>query len=646
MLKSPYLFAISILVTLIHWTGVAKAQDVNMGLSFELPPVQAQALTPPVIPARPARIEIAASELAYQGKNLPPIAASLEIEENDTEENDTVENEAILFERGSAIAFSKDQLSAEALPVKTVDLDAIEQAEPEADNIALTFAANTVSIETNTTPQSTDAAALPVGEAVAFSPADHSLGLDDWIFENGTHSLVAHTVGSAEGTRQANGQRTQAYYGHTDPGNGVWNLGTFSYQHEANSPEEADKKQLQRLKRQGLELEEQATQLGMQLSLEEKLNGLDLANQAPLAALDRGGYIERLAQAKRLQMKGDEAILWARTHAYIDPNTRRWNAPGLGNNVHSISDDQDRRISAIASALRAYSPKNLNIASLAHLEQISLTNTGTNTSTGLTARAEENNEPIFGSSDVDNQILTELSEFAISFGLPPAEPSDTTSYVASATATTPIADKSNDSEHKDMPVPDIGIVFSPTGEIADPTVVASQVTDSNQNEEVEATNNETTELLTLDSLREEADTTELSATPVRAIAPDNAEAISTETTEEVSVETSTAEESTVEEGTNEITTAENNTADSSNTSDESSVQISAPSEDIAADIAAIADVDNENTANAAQLQSLLTGVNTLADPADLEALKDSERNSESALTRQFFRTEDKVVKRD
>ena len=284
-------------------------------------------------------------------------------------------------------------------------------------------------------------------------------------------------------------------------------------------------------------------------------------------------------------------------------------------------------------------PADVDITSI---QQISLTNTGTNTSTGLTTRAEENNEPIFGSSDVDNQILTELSEFAISFGLPPAEPSDTTSYVASATATTPIADKSNDSEHKDMPVPDIGIVFSPTGEIADPTVVASQVTDSNQNEEVEATNNETTELLTLDSLREEADTTELSATPVRAIAPDNAEAISTETTEEVSVETSTAEESTVEEGTNEMTTAENNTADSSNTSDESSVQISAPSEDIAA----IADVDNENTDNAAQLQSLLTGVNTLADPADLEALKDSERNSESALTRQFFRTEDKVVKRD
>ncbi|MGB3296997.1 MAG: hypothetical protein WBA76_01915 [Phormidesmis sp.] len=177
---------------------------------------------------------------------------------------------------------------------------------------------------------------------------------DDWIFEGGSGSLVAHAVGSAEGTRQWDGEQTRAYYGHRDPGNGVWNLGTFSYQHEATSPEDADEKQIKRLKAQGFELEEQASQQGVRLTLPEKLNGLDLANQAPLAALGKGGYIEQLAQAHQLQLQDEAAIAWARTQAYKDPDTKLWNAPGLGNNAYSISQDQERRMSAISQALGAY----------------------------------------------------------------------------------------------------------------------------------------------------------------------------------------------------------------------------------------------------------------------------------------------------
>ncbi|MEO1402768.1 MAG: hypothetical protein AAFV72_16180 [Cyanobacteria bacterium J06635_1] len=174
------------------------------------------------------------------------------------------------------------------------------------------------------------------------------------IFEGGSDSLVARIVGSAEGTRTADGQRTTAYYGHVDPGNGVWNLGTFSYQHGASSPEEADVKQLARLQRQGNTLEHKASLNGLELSLLEKLNGLDLANQSPRAALERGGYIERLAEARQQGMDGADAILWARTHAYMDPDTQRWNAPGLGNTHHSISRDQARRLRAINRALDGY----------------------------------------------------------------------------------------------------------------------------------------------------------------------------------------------------------------------------------------------------------------------------------------------------
>ena len=170
------------------------------------------------------------------------------------------------------------------------------------------------------------------------------------LFEGGANSLVARAVGSAEGTRTPHGQKTLAYYGHVDPGNQAWNQGTFSYQHHAQSPDEADQKQLSRLKRQTKELHRLASNQGLTLTTEEVLNGIDLANQAPIAALDRG-YIDWLAQAKAMGLEGDDAIVWARTRSFLDPDTGRWNAPGLGNSVQQITQDQARRQRAIAQAL-------------------------------------------------------------------------------------------------------------------------------------------------------------------------------------------------------------------------------------------------------------------------------------------------------
>ncbi|MBD1909547.1 MULTISPECIES: hypothetical protein [unclassified Leptolyngbya] len=174
------------------------------------------------------------------------------------------------------------------------------------------------------------------------------------LFEGGANSLVARVVGSAEGTRTAEGQRTPAFYGHRDPGNGVWNLGSFSYQHGAASPEEADEKQLKRLRKQAATLQEKAVRAGIDMSLAEQLNGIDLANQSPRAALHRGGYIDRLAESRQFQMQGDEAILWSRTRAFLDPDTQKWNAPGLGNTAHGVTRDQERRMRAIARALNTY----------------------------------------------------------------------------------------------------------------------------------------------------------------------------------------------------------------------------------------------------------------------------------------------------
>ena len=204
-----------------------------------------------------------------------------------------------------------------------------------AEDVALTF---------GLPPQgSATAESLPLLGDIA----DHPLNK---LFKGDSISLVAKAVGSAEGTRTPNGGYTSAYYGHVDPGNGVWNLGSFSYQHGAKSPEDADRKQLKRLERQALALRHQAKAKQIRLTLLEELNGIDLANQAPLAALDRG-YIDWLYKAKQMPMGDAERIRWARTRAFINPDTGYFDAPGLGNQLDSIYWDQSRRQGQIEKAL-------------------------------------------------------------------------------------------------------------------------------------------------------------------------------------------------------------------------------------------------------------------------------------------------------
>lgn len=173
------------------------------------------------------------------------------------------------------------------------------------------------------------------------------------LFADGENSIVALAIGHAEGTRTVDGRKTLAYYGHLDPGNQAWNQGTFSYQHGANSPEEADQKQLDQLTQQAKILHYLAFEKDIALTSKELLNGLDLANQAPLAALDRG-YINWLSKAKIMGLQEEEAILWARTRSFLDPDTGRWNAPGLGNSIQTITADQTRRQQAIANVIAAY----------------------------------------------------------------------------------------------------------------------------------------------------------------------------------------------------------------------------------------------------------------------------------------------------
>lgn len=194
----------------------------------------------------------------------------------------------------------------------------------------------------------------------------------DKLFQGGSDSIVARTVGAAEGTRAADGGKTSLYEGHTDPGNGVWNRGTFSYQfgNEENlTADEADRRQVAKIKRiHDSVMVPKAAEKGITpLTLAEEINGIDLINQAPLAVTEEGGYVERLAEAKKKGLSGDEAILDARVWAFWDAGKGGWDAPGLRayddlGKEASIRHDQDRRMGMINQALEAYQQQHGAIA--------------------------------------------------------------------------------------------------------------------------------------------------------------------------------------------------------------------------------------------------------------------------------------------
>ena len=420
MLKLPSLFATSIIVTLTSWTGLAKASEKAVGFSLALPsaPQQvAHSLPEATLPSQPVDMQT----LVRHQEILPPL------------EKDSTEDAPSLASSGQTD-------------------DKIELSFDAADE---DFQAKVAALE-NEPSTETESAEIERAEILA-KTTENAQGLEDWIFKGGADSLVARTVGSAEGTRHWSGAKTPAYYGHTDPGNGVWNRGTFSYQHEAHSPEEADDKQLQRLKLQSLQLEEQAQAQGLKLTLEEKLNGVDLANQAPLAALDRGGYIEQLAKARRLNMEGTEAIVYARTWAYLDPDTRQWNAPGLGNTIQGIDRDQRRRAAAIAQAYQAYSQPGTDPSALSKLDEIHVVDTAAKQPSLLTSASEA----------LSFELSTSEPPISLSIQPQPSAPNP------QLTAKTAISNLPTNSLSES---PDLGVQFSATDDNAIAAVVDANTT--------------------------------------------------------------------------------------------------------------------------------------------------------------------------
>ncbi|MBD2327725.1 hypothetical protein [Alkalinema sp. FACHB-956] len=332
------------------WLGMSYAAQADGVVGFDAIEIEQAAVTPQVI--QQPLIKQPQGQLSRPNSaSLTPPSPTLSVSQPPANPSQNpsspadAEAEVVVFPAESRAAIAPTDSS-------------VAQGEPEVDRTVDRMVDRTVDRTVETTPRNFDRPSPSLGSPSTSHGNVDQIGnhnafdnADTTIFAGGANSLVARAVGSAEGTRRPDGGKNPAYYGHVDPGNAQWNLGSFSYQHGAASPAEADDRQLRRLQKQDQMIRERAAQYGMQLGLKERLNAIDLANQAPLAALDRGGYVERLKAAKQAGLSGEAAILEARVNAYRHPDTQQWDAPGLGNNEAFIRHDQARRMDAIAQAM-------------------------------------------------------------------------------------------------------------------------------------------------------------------------------------------------------------------------------------------------------------------------------------------------------
>ncbi len=153
--------------------------------------------------------------------------------------------------------------------------------------------------------------------------------------------LLKRAIGRAEGTRDANGNPTAAYHGHRDPG---WsgrcqNMGSFSYQHCAASPEAADQSWLGTLRKAEQDINAQAVaKFGKPLSQAAMVAALDGYTQSP----DAG---KRIVDHLPTTDPNPQQIVAART-ASLEASRRAKGGPPM-----NVPRDQQRRVNALLEQL-------------------------------------------------------------------------------------------------------------------------------------------------------------------------------------------------------------------------------------------------------------------------------------------------------
>ena len=151
-----------------------------------------------------------------------------------------------------------------------------------------------------------------------------------------TDDTLKRAICRAEGTCDLSGNPNHAYSSHTDPGNRKRNLGFFSYQHGASSPQEADQKQLARLRVvESRYVAQSQAKFGEPCSRACMVAWLDAFNQSP----DAGNrFIKFLATAD----PSPQQLIDARAAA-LSESRREVGAPSPMN----VPADQKRRVDAL-----------------------------------------------------------------------------------------------------------------------------------------------------------------------------------------------------------------------------------------------------------------------------------------------------------
>lgn len=187
----------------------------------------------------------------------------------------------------------------------------------------------------------------------------------------GSAAMGAVVIGQAEGTRTPTGDFRDGYHGHTDPGNGVANSGSFSLQHAGGlTPEQADARQLTRLSQQIPAFEIAARAAGLDPNDAALATAyLDLYNQSPTAA---ARFVDQLDYLSNNGISTD-SLVELRVRSFVDQQTgERFRLPGGGQagggfvNIARdalgrepterevqavIRRDQNRRLTAMEAAL-------------------------------------------------------------------------------------------------------------------------------------------------------------------------------------------------------------------------------------------------------------------------------------------------------
>jgi hypothetical protein len=131
-------------------------------------------------------------------------------------------------------------------------------------------------------------------------------------------------IGAAEGNRTPKGGKTPHYYGHTDPGDKLWNIGSFSRanarfpgQKPAKTPQEADAKHLKSLEK----------------DKEKYVNALKAKNLNPNNALLASTYFDAINQSVRAgnKMLAPQNLNYLAKNGISVKTVKEWRAGGYIN---------------------------------------------------------------------------------------------------------------------------------------------------------------------------------------------------------------------------------------------------------------------------------------------------------------------------